>query len=54
VELAVADDPFARQSAVEEAVDQAFLNAVRDGAGTALPEAKRASRAKARRAHAPN
>ncbi|MDE2134213.1 MAG: excinuclease ABC subunit UvrB [Alphaproteobacteria bacterium] len=33
VELAVADDPFARQSSVEDAVDQAFLNAVRDGAG---------------------
>jgi excinuclease ABC subunit B len=33
VELAVADDPFARQSAVESAVDQAFMQAVRDGAG---------------------
>jgi excinuclease ABC subunit B len=31
-ELAIADDPFARQSAVEDAVDQAFLTAVRDGA----------------------
>jgi excinuclease ABC subunit B len=31
VELAVADDPFARQSAVDEAVDKAFLDAVRDG-----------------------
>jgi len=32
VDLAVADDPFARQSEVERAVDDAFLNAVRDGA----------------------
>jgi excinuclease ABC subunit B len=32
VELAVADDPFARQSEVDRAVDDAFLNAVRDGA----------------------
>jgi excinuclease ABC subunit B len=31
VELAVADDPFARQSEVDRAVDDAFLNAVRDG-----------------------
>jgi len=31
-ELAIADDPFARQSEVDEAVDQAFLAAVRDGA----------------------
>ena len=31
-ELAIADDPFARQSAVEDAVDRAFLTAVRDGA----------------------
>jgi excinuclease ABC subunit B len=34
VELAVADDPFARQSEVERAVDDAFLRAVRDGADT--------------------
>ncbi len=33
VELAVADDPFARQSEVDRAVDDAFLKAVRDGAG---------------------
>ncbi|MBI1328392.1 MAG: excinuclease ABC subunit UvrB [Alphaproteobacteria bacterium] len=32
-ELAIADDPFARQSAVDQAVDDAFLNAVRDGSG---------------------
>jgi excinuclease ABC subunit B len=30
-ELAIADDPFARQSAVDRAVDDAFLTAVRDG-----------------------
>ena len=30
-ELAIADDPFARQSAVDDAVDHAFLTAVRDG-----------------------
>jgi len=34
VDLAVADDPFARQSEVERAVDDAFLNAVRDGSET--------------------
>jgi excinuclease ABC subunit B len=34
-ELAIADDPFARQSAVDKAVDDAFLSAVRDGAGDA-------------------
>jgi excinuclease ABC subunit B len=33
VELTIADDPFARQSAVDDAVDQAFLSAVRDGNG---------------------
>src|SRR6201995_6049334 len=30
-ELAIADDPFARQSEVDRAVDDAFLSAVRDG-----------------------
>jgi excinuclease ABC subunit B len=30
-ELAIADDPFARQSEVDRAVDDAFLGAVRDG-----------------------
>ncbi len=34
VELAVADDPFARQSDVDRAVDDAFLKAVRDGSGS--------------------
>jgi excinuclease ABC subunit B len=33
-ELAIADDPFARQSDVDRAVDDAFLSAVRDGAGS--------------------
>jgi excinuclease ABC subunit B len=33
VEMAISDDPFARQSEVERSVDDAFLNAVRDGAG---------------------
>jgi len=32
VELTIADDPFARQSEVDRAVDDAFLSAVRDGA----------------------
>jgi excinuclease ABC subunit B len=30
-ELAISDDPFAHQSAVDRAVDDAFLTAVRDG-----------------------
>jgi excinuclease ABC subunit B len=34
VDLAVADDPFARQSEVDRAVDDAFLKAVRDGSGS--------------------
>src|SRR5437868_2088394 len=39
VELTIADDPFARQSEVDRAVDDAFLSAVRDGAedGAAAP-----------------
>jgi len=61
VELAVADDPFARQSAVEEAVDQAFLNAVRDGAGDKASQSKagkpskgtKGSRTKLKRASRP-
>ncbi|HEX3809307.1 MAG TPA: excinuclease ABC subunit UvrB [Rhizomicrobium sp.] len=43
-ELAIADDPFARQSAVDRAVDDAFLSAVRDGAGDG--EGGKASRGK--------
>jgi excinuclease ABC subunit B len=47
VELAVSDDPFARQSQVEDAVDQAFMAAVRDGADPLAGlggKAKKASR----------
>jgi excinuclease ABC subunit B len=40
-ELAIADDPFARQSAVDDAVDQAFLSAVRDGAKPDAPTRRR-------------
>ena len=36
-ELAIADDPFARQSTVDDAVDAAFLSAVRDGADSPSP-----------------
>jgi excinuclease ABC subunit B len=45
VELTISDDPFARQSRVDDAVDAAFLTAVRDGTGdgdgAAKPGAKR-------------
>jgi excinuclease ABC subunit B len=61
VELAVADDPFARQSEVDRAVDDAFLSAVRDGAdgndGPAKrsgPKHQKTSRGKMRRAPRPN
>jgi excinuclease ABC subunit B len=62
VELAVADDPFARQSEVDRAVDDAFLSAVRDGAedadGTSAsrrgPKHQKTSRGKMRRAPRPN
>jgi len=50
VELAVSDDPFARQSQVEDAVDQAFMKAVRDGADPLAGlggKAKKASTSKA-------
>ena len=54
-ELAIADDPFARQSAVEDAVDQAFLSAVRDGAEEAGPKQPRQRRKKmGRRIGRPN
>ncbi|MBN9533471.1 MAG: excinuclease ABC subunit UvrB [Alphaproteobacteria bacterium] len=42
-ELAIADDPFARQSTVDDAVDAAFLSAVRDGADSPSPLAGRDS-----------
>ncbi len=57
VELTVADDPFARQSAVEEAVDKAFLDAVRDGADgpAGAPKAKgKSGRTRLKRAGRPN
>jgi excinuclease ABC subunit B len=41
-ELAIADDPFARQSTVDDAVDAAFLSAVRDGNSPSPPEGERA------------
>ena len=55
VELAIADDPFARQSEVDRSVDDAFLKAVRDGAqhGKADergPKHQKTSRTKMKRA----
>jgi excinuclease ABC subunit B len=46
VELAIADDPFARQSAVDRKVDDAFLAAVRDGDA---PDGGKAARGKGSR-----
>ncbi|MDE2162352.1 MAG: excinuclease ABC subunit UvrB [Alphaproteobacteria bacterium] len=60
VELAVADDPFARQSDVERSVDDAFLGAVRDGASPSPPQGEKAGmrgksgRSKLKRAGRPN
>jgi excinuclease ABC subunit B len=57
VDLAVADDPFARQSDVERAVDDAFLQAVRDGAedGARGPKHQKTSRGpRMKRAGRPN
>ena len=55
-ELAIADDPFARQSEVEKAVDDAFLSAVRDGAedGKPGPKRQKTSRTRMKRASRPN
>ncbi|HEV2651556.1 MAG TPA: helicase-related protein, partial [Rhizomicrobium sp.] len=59
VELAVADDPFARQSAVDRAVDDAFLAAVRDGSGEEKasqghgPKHQKTSRGRMKRATRP-
>jgi excinuclease ABC subunit B len=55
VELAIADDPFARQSAVDDAVDHAFMQAVRDGAGDGEGKASRGkgSRTRMKRASRP-
>jgi len=62
VDLAVADDPFARQSEVERAVDDAFLNAVRDGAsdspsplaGEGGAKHRKGGRSRLKRASRPN
>jgi excinuclease ABC subunit B len=59
VELTIADDPFARQSEVDRAVDDAFLSAVRDGAEDKAapsrgPKHQKTSRTKMRRAPRPN
>jgi len=59
VELTIADDPFARQSEVDRAVDDAFLSAVRDGAEDKAspsrgPKHQKTSRGKMRRAPRPN
>ncbi len=59
VELTISDDPFARQSEVDRAVDDAFLSAVRDGAEDKAspsrgPKHQKTSRGKMRRAPRPN
>jgi excinuclease ABC subunit B len=53
-ELAIADDPFARQSAVEDAVDEAFLSAVRDGAKQEAGAPSKRRRKMGRRMGRPN
>ena len=57
VELAIADDPFARQSEVDRAVDESFMKAVRDGSGKADergPKHQKTSRTRMKRASRPN
>jgi excinuclease ABC subunit B len=57
VELAIADDPFARQSDVERSVDDAFMKAVRDGAPKSDergPKHQKTSRTRMKRASRPN
>jgi excinuclease ABC subunit B len=57
VDLAIADDPFARQSDVERSVDDAFMKAVRDGSGKADergPKHQKTSRTRMKRASRPN
>ncbi|HEX3652312.1 MAG TPA: excinuclease ABC subunit UvrB [Rhizomicrobium sp.] len=54
VELTIADDPFARQSAVDDAVDQAFLRAVRDGNTKDGEPAPSGRRTRMKRAGRPN
>src|SRR6185437_2995694 len=57
VELAIADDPFARQSDVERSVGDAFMKAVRDGAPKSDergPKHQKTSRTRMKRAGRPN
>src|SRR5690242_12753133 len=61
VELAIADDPFARQSDVERSVDDAFMKAVRDGSDSDPgrkpergPKHQKTSRTRMKRAGRPN
>jgi len=56
VDLAIADDPFARQSDVERAVDESFMKAVRDGAprDERGPKHQKTSRMRMKRASRPN
>ncbi|HTQ15315.1 MAG TPA: excinuclease ABC subunit UvrB [Rhizomicrobium sp.] len=49
VQLTIADDPFARQSSVDDAVDAAFLSAVRDGADGGKGDGGKAARGKGSR-----
>jgi excinuclease ABC subunit B len=51
--LAIADDPFARQSEVDRAVDDAFLSAVRDGADGGKASRGKGSRTRMKRASRP-
>jgi len=56
VELAIADDPFARQSEVERSVDESFMKAVRDGAPKSDdrgPKHQKTSRGRMKRASRP-
>ena len=54
VELTIADDPFARQSEVDRAVDDAFLRAVRDGNSDTPSTPPKSGRARMKRAGRPN
>ncbi len=49
VELAIADDPLARQAAVEEAVEEAVKTRGRSTAGKAGTNAKQSAKRKGRR-----
>src|SRR5690348_2313489 len=61
VDLAIADDPFARQSDVERAVDESFMKAVRDGSDSDPgrkpergPKHQKTTRTRMKRAGRPN